>query len=228
MTEGLGRAAEQGETIAAIGDGQKVREGRAVCGAEVGLKQGDQALLFGGEGFADDGFLEGGVAGEDALLGRTMLEDHAEEILGLRADAGGLEGHLDGLRPIRCAGAPIAKAFQDERALGEERVLAHDAQVVRSHAQVELGADELEVVADIGEGDGKKALFGLEIAELEDEEGLHRRIGEGLHQRQLHRHRREVFGSLLISQDRAVVERGHIGGIKQVEPFGSRGWWCRH
>ena len=104
MTEGFGGAAEQREAIAALRDGQEVREGRAVCGAEVGLKQGGQPLFFRRERFADNGFLEGRVARQDALLGRTVLEDHAEKILGLGADAGGLEGHLEGLRPIRCAG----------------------------------------------------------------------------------------------------------------------------
>ena len=228
VTEGLGGAPEQGQAIAAIRDGQEVRQGRAVCGAEVGLKQGGQPLFFCGERFADDGFLEGRVSREDALLGGTVLEDHAQEILGFGANAGGLEGHLDGLHAIGRAGAPIAKAFQDERALGEKRVLAHEAQVVRSYAQVELGVNELEIVADRIKGHGEKALLGLEIAQLEHEEGLHRRIGEGLHQRQLHRHQREVLDALLGGEDRAVVEGGHIASFEQMEPFGSHGWWCRH
>ncbi len=57
-------------------------------------------------------------------------------------------------------------------ALYNKGPFVHEAQVSRHHAEAEMMADELKIGTNISDGYCKKALFGLEIAPWEDEEGL--------------------------------------------------------
>jgi hypothetical protein len=152
-----------------------------------------------------------------------MLEQDAQQILRFRTDTGGLEHHLVSLLALLRMSMSIAHIVENDLSLLVECARIEQPQIIKSNRQAKVVDDEDQISEHIGQLQGEKALFGLEVAELEHEEGLDGAIGEGLQMRGFGRRQGEVVGTLLVGKVRTVVQGGDLGGIKQVQALGALG-----
>jgi hypothetical protein len=198
-------------------------EASAVLRGQVGLQKGNKTALFGGNGFPDNRLLHGGIARQDNTLTGAKLEQDAQQVVGFGADTGSLEHDLVGLLALLCVSMPIPHILQNELALVLERARVEQPQVVGGDKKTKLVDDEDQIEEHIGQLDREKALFGLEVPELEHEEGLNGFVGEGLHKCGFGGRQSEVIGTLLVGEVWPVVECSDLGGIEQVQTFGALG-----
>src|SRR4051812_28721898 len=83
--------------------------------------------------------------------------------------------------------------------------------------------DKDQIGEHIGQLHREKALFVLEVAKLQHEEGLNDAVREGLDVCSFGGGQGEVVGALLVGEAWTVVQGGNLGGIKQVQTFGALG-----
>jgi hypothetical protein len=179
--EVFGRPPERGQAIAAIGALKEGLQGRLVIVGEVVAQERHEALLFGRNGFANNGFLEGGVGRQNNPLGGAVLEDDAHQILRFGTDPGGLERDLEEFRPFLVMGMAVALVGQDLVALQVDRARIGQAQLGGIDGSAKVLQNKQQIVLHGRQAQGEEPLFGFKIAELEDEEGVDeivRRTGE--------------------------------------------------
>jgi hypothetical protein len=108
-------------------------------------------MLFGGDGLADNGLLDGGIARQDDALGGTVLEQDAQQILGFGADARRQEDGLVRLCSLGRVGVSIAHMRENQLTLLLNRPWIEGPQIVGYCREAHMPQDENQIGAHLSQ-----------------------------------------------------------------------------